>query len=162
VNNVDSNWDTYSSEFSSTETLRDIYVRNADLSDWRRFAELIGRLGYPLSFKGHWTGERFPKDVDELFLDDSNDELTTLRMNVSGVHVHCHFFDESEIELNLDPEEIDRPSRLASVLELMRAMASALDKDVVLTPESCPDDWFFRRRPGSGEAEFRPTGGVFD
>jgi hypothetical protein len=157
---VEAKWKAYEPEFTWDGSLRDIYVREMDRARWTRFAEIVKALEYPFSFQGRLAGSRFPQNIDELFTDDPEQESTTLVMSVDGVQVNCHFFLRSELELDLDPREVNSSSRLASLFRLMQTIADALDRLVVLTPENAPASWIFRCKPGSVDVEHMPRIGA--
>lgn len=89
-----------------------------------------------------------------------NDESeSTLLIEVSGVQVNCHFFDATEIELDLNPADVREPSALDGIFTFMKGLAKSVDKDVRLTPENMREIAIFRCRPGEDVIEHSPCGG---
>jgi hypothetical protein len=76
------------------------------------------------------------------------------------VRVNCHFFTTEETEFDLDPAEVSDPAKLDGLFKFMKGLASAVVKDVVLTPESMPQIAIFRCRPGAKRIEHIPFGGL--
>lgn len=74
--------------------------------------------------------------------------------------MNCHFFAVEQIEFDLDPAEVSDPSRLEGLFAFMKGLASAVGKDVLLTPENVPSIVIFRCRPGATHVEHVPFGGL--
>ncbi len=147
-------WAAYAPEFAADGTLRDLYVGDTDLGDWFGVARFLNSAGYTLRFTGGWEGDAFPANVGRLFTGDPTVERTDLTVDVAGVRVVCHFFCVEHVELDLDPAEVVDATRLAAIFELMRGLAGATGKDVLLTPENLPERPIFRVRAGVEGAEY--------
>jgi hypothetical protein len=139
-------WDTFKAEFYRDGSLRDIYVFATGPEDWRRLAEHVA-VNYPFRFSGAWWGQSFPESLSSLFSSGPESVLTTLSIDVGSLILNCHFFAEDEIELDLDPAEVDTPAKLEVLFGFMRSLARALEKEVFLTPENMREIRIFRTSP---------------
>jgi hypothetical protein len=151
-------WKAFEAEFFQDGSLRDIYVLDTQLQDWRAAAEFINRQ-YKFEFTGPWQEANFPRDLKRLFATSQESGMTSLFLDVSGVRVTSHFFTIYEIEFDIDPAEVTDPFKLDRLFAFMKGLASAVGKDVILTPENMPDIAIFRCRPGADQIEHIPFGG---
>lgn len=151
-------WETFKAEFYRDGSLRDILVSGTNLKDWNRMAEHIAGK-YRFRFSGGWSNSVFPDNLAALFPAGPDSSLTLLSIDVSGVVLNCHFFTEEEIELDLNPADIDQPSKLQDLFDFMSDIARVLNKDVVMTPEGMPEIPIFRVSPQLKDVEHTPFGG---
>jgi len=158
MNQATQQWTVFEAEFYRDGSLRDIYVLDTQLQDWAAAANFIARR-YRFEFTGAWQEASFPSDIERLFPTDPESPLTTLSLDVSGVRVNGHFFTAHEIEFDLDPAEVSDPSRLDGLFAFMKGLASAVGKDVLLTPENMREIAIFRFRSGADQIEHVPFGG---
>jgi hypothetical protein len=133
---------------------RDIYIRNTDIDDWQKLADFLRFSHYELEFCVDDREEPLPEDMHQVF-DDKGELTSYLSVDVDGVAVNCHFFDESEIEMDLDPRDVDGASRMESLLEFITQVGRLLDKEVVLTPENLHHHALLRYDPRTNRLERR-------
>jgi len=55
------------------------------------------------------------------------------------MQLNCHFFQNDDIELDLDPREVTGQAQLDALLEFMRDIGRTTSASVVLTPKMCPN-----------------------
>lgn len=115
-------------------SLRDVYVLGTDERDWELFVELVRGLPHEYSFDGQATS--LPS-VKELFA--RRDVAHLLRIPVGNAHAHCHFFVIDELELDLDPREIQDAASHDLVLGFLAGLADLLAKPLLLAPENGPE-----------------------
>jgi hypothetical protein len=115
-------------------SLRDMYVFSMSMGDWRKFLSFTSPLRTAYSFDGE---ERSLPSADHLFLERGGSHL--LAIQVGSAAVNCHFFVDSELELDIDPKEVSSASQHDQLLEFAEQIASALQKPIVLTPENTPE-----------------------
>jgi len=78
------------------------------------------------------------------------------------VQANCHFFTVEEIEFDIDTREVKGQQELNALLEFMRCLAHATDKEAVLTAENMPEIVILRVRPGRTPIEYQEFGGWHD
>jgi hypothetical protein len=112
-------------------SLRDIYIHKVDLVDWNKLLELSSRFTCSYTFDG--VTSALP-EVESIFSNRDGSHL--LRLNLGTVTANCHFFVVSEIELDLDPREVQSLKAHSEVLSFIESLAYAVGKPVLLTPEN--------------------------
>ena len=115
-------------------SLRDIYVFDTTLADWERLINFI-RDKFPIiSFTLDSVQAKMPANASEIFAFRAS-QNPSCNFMVNGISVAFHFFCEEEIEMDIVPNDIDRPERLAILLNFIAGLGDCLNKPVVLTPE---------------------------
>ena len=61
-----------------------------------------------------------------------------LEIQVGRVALNCHFFAEAQIELDLDPREVQGDADLRELLAFITCLSATLRGPVVFTPENMP------------------------
>jgi hypothetical protein len=122
-------------DFEADGSLRDIYVLDASLEDWRPVLGLLEQGPYEARLVrtgSQGMAQPLPRDPGSLF---TGEQQYLLRFTVGGVQLACHFFTPDEVEFDFLPNGVSE----ASVRELLRFMARVGDltgKRVVMTPEN--------------------------
>jgi hypothetical protein len=138
-------WELHKSVFEpDCGTLRDIYVKDTKLQDWKTALELI-LGGYPgaqlLRFRDGESSEApIPSDLDSLF---HGDDGWSLLFTIAELELFCHFFDPSEIEFSFPPKRATETS-LRPLLAFIVAIGDAIGRDVIVTPENGQQAPYFR------------------
>jgi hypothetical protein len=129
--------------------LRDIYVTDTNLEDWRRFIALA--TTFPCTYK------RDGRAVQRLRLEDalSDQHDSLMRIEVGKARLHCHFFAAEEIEIDIDPREIASATEHDGVMAFVESLGQALGKPVVLTPENDPETPIVSYQPSDSTWRWR-------
>lgn len=130
-------WGLVQGEMEPDGSLRDIYILESSLTDWKYF---LSSLKAELKEIGFRINEE-EINVDDLNLDDhfsGNHEwmLPTLRVVKDNVQLNCHFFTDIEMEFDFDPKEITGIGKMNVILEFMKRLSHSVGKDSILTPEN--------------------------
>jgi hypothetical protein len=64
-----------------------------------------------------------------------NDKSLSLEVLLGGFTINCHFFDDSQVQFNLLPEDVDSLEKAETVFGFMKELSLLLHKEVLLTPE---------------------------
>ena len=130
-------WADVAEAFEPDGALRDIYVLGTTRREWRLLLDaLVG---------GPWPAELLvqgapPKDaIEALRALDDPDTSSSLRLDVGGALINCHFFHDDDIEFDLSPAEFGE----ANFEELCRFLAflgSVTGLDARVTEENHPQD----------------------
>ena len=126
-------------------SLRDVYVLYASARDWTTFLAFARRFRFAYS---HYGEPRTVPTAAQLFSDRDRSHLLTI--NLGLVTVNCHFFVESEIELDIDPKEIKGQNEHDQVLDFIEGLANAVAKPVLLTPENGSNIPYLSYEPANG------------
>lgn len=115
----------------------DIYILNTDRADWNRFLRSLLNSKYPIAF---WIDGEIAKPITTIqeALNIGNYANPLMHIDVFRVHVACHFFTDKEIELDIDPREVNSQQDLDRVVDFMMFLGNCLQKKVILTPENSP------------------------
>ena len=126
-------------------SLRDLYVLHTSASHWEAFLEFAAQFPCVYSHDGE---TRTRPTVEQLFSDRDGSHL--LGISIGSATVNCHFFVETEIELDLEPKEIEGSNKHDQVLRFMEGLARAVSKPVLLTPENGSNVPYLSYEPASG------------
>ena len=124
-------------------SLRDLYVLHTSESNWDAFLDFAAQFLCTYSYNGE---ARSRPTIGQLLKDRDGSHLMSIVLGAATAT--CHFFVESEIELDIDPKEIEGPSEHDQVLRFMEGLATAVGKPVLLTPENGPDIPYLSCEPG--------------
>ena len=144
------NWSACSASFVQDGSLRDIYVRGTTINDWERFYRFLIEKKLPLSYlRSDDRTAEFPSSIAKIMEDRRCGH--TLSIDLSGILLNTHFFNDREIELDLDPRDVNSEDRFKSLVNFMGEIGRLLRKEVVLTSENAPEAVILRiedrRRP---------------
>ena len=152
-------WDEVADEFAWEGSWRDICVRHATIADWRSVWGLLNGADFDTNYSVGGACAALPRSVDELFGSCRADgALMTIRL--CEVSLNCHFFDQLEVEFDLDPREVTSQRQLDAVVAFMKALARATNKVAMMTPENMHEMTFLQVTP-TGTAEYHSTNGFF-
>jgi hypothetical protein len=130
-------WPRQAPQFARDGTLRDIYVANATLEDWKVVAPMLERTyGARVQRRGAAMPMPMPTDLESMFrgtLDGS--DAYDVRLTVGGVVVACHVFSPTQIEFSFEPHDVTETS-LRCLLSFMLDIGEATGKSVAMTLES--------------------------
>ena len=130
-------------------TLRDVYVVQASAGELDRFLDYVRPLIGPDSYKVGGEPQALPSSYAEAFAGGS--EIgRTLSIPVGGAVVNCHFFDDSELELDFVPDEYCDESAWREMDSFLQGLADAMGRRVLVTDENSPASVLFYYEPGVG------------
>ena len=128
-------WTRCSHEFMPDGSLRDIYVRGTTIQEWEQFYQFLIKKGFMLTYsRSDRSVALLPHQAIDIFKDKNC--VHTLTINLHGLLLNCHFFTEHELELDLDPKDINSRARLELILGFMQEIGRLLQKEVIMTPEN--------------------------
>lgn len=154
-------WDTVRGEFVFDGSWRDIVVFGTDLNDWQRMLDAIRSGGYEVAYYRADKPSDLPAKASDAFpLPGESDRR--LSVWFAEVLANCHFFQDNEIEFDVDPREVKGQRELDALFEFMRCLAQAVNKSVLLTAENMPEIVVFRVRPGALPIEYQEFGGFHE
>lgn len=142
-------WAEIKTAFDWDGSWRDLYVFDTDARDWRRLLEYVKERGYSLRFE-QGVVQPLPSDPSGLFVGES-ESMSLLMIDIGGVALCAHFFAREEIELDLDPREVQSMTKAEALFDFMRGLGQALGKAVRLTPENQSDYVLFVYDPAADE-----------
>lgn len=148
------NWSLYQKEFQVTNgSLRDIYVHDTTIGDWRSAWAWLRAKGYPLYYSVDGQARQLPEDP-QAALSLRKTAATLLSIHIAGVQVNCHFFGIDDLEMDIDPKQVSSEETLEALFNFLLGLASVLDKRVDLTHEGDPDCVIFVALPGTDSVSY--------
>lgn len=131
----DVNWDELSCDFAYDGSLRDIYVLDTAISDWQKILEAVRRIKLSPVYTVDGIAMELPTSVKEIF--DARECATPLlKLYISRVCFHCHFYCEKEVEFDFRTDDVNGPEGLQVVLNFMYLLGKETLREVVVTPEN--------------------------
>ena len=132
-------WSEIKKEFRADGSLRDIYVEEIDPALWEIFIEGVRLSVYRYEFTHGGVSVEFPNDFTEIKrLQETNPTTLAIWLN-SKIQVNCHFFVETEIELDISPRDIVGEHEYQILVVFIEWTSSILKERVILTHENTQD-----------------------
>jgi len=132
-------WQEIKSEFHRDGTLRDIYISDCNSDLWNSFLKLILNSEYMTKFKHGKTQISLPLSFAEIKSLQKKEPTTLFIFLDKNIQINCHFFIESEIELNVSPQEIRSEDEYNQLVSFLSWLSSSLHREVCLTHEGSPN-----------------------
>jgi hypothetical protein len=123
---------------------RDVHLQGTSLTDWRVLSGLVEE--FPHSYQRDGIEHPLP-DASIVFADRDHSHLLGIRL--SNVIVNCHYFVLSEIELDVDPEDVVGPTVHDAVLSFVERLAIATNKPARITDENAQGSIYVQFDPVS-------------
>lgn len=146
-------WQVQRADFEADGSLRDIYVLDTSLEDWRRVLRFLrqgpyaARLVHP---EDQDAVRPMPQDLSLLF---GEDRTYLLHFSIGGVLLACHFFTPEEVEFDFVPNGLSEES-LRELLRFMARLGDVTRKRVVMTPENARELPIYAYDPITGRMEW--------
>jgi hypothetical protein len=152
-------WDDVKDEFAWDGSWRDICIPNTSMGDWQIVLDTLRNAKFTTKYTVSGEPAEIPQTAAEAFpLPGEMNHLLAVETN--RVVLCCHFFDEHEVEFDLDPREVVSQAELDGLVAFMSRLACATGKPAFMTPENM-HEVFFIRVDASGGVEYISSGGFF-
>lgn len=119
-------------------SLRDIYVLKTNRTDWKIWVDYVNK-----NYRIDWFNGKTEKDENQIefsvieeFWSGDHDLFLPARVFIDKIQINAHFFDETEMENDIDPREFNTIEDHNKLIKYMSALSTLLDKEVILTPEN--------------------------
>ena len=136
------NWNNIEWIFEKDGALRDIYVQNATISDWKNVVDLLNSE-YKLTFgtyEDNLTDKIDFSYVETMFADETGElETKSATIDLSGIVVKCFFFLKNQIEFDINPTEVKTESEFNKITDFMKSISAKLEKQITLCGENQPE-----------------------
>ncbi|TVZ51673.1 hypothetical protein [Dokdonia sp. Hel_I_53] len=136
------NWKDIEWIFEKDGALRDIYVQNTTISDWKKVVDLLNS-DYKLTFGIYEDNLADKIDfgyVKKMFADETGElETKSATIDLDGIVVKCYFFLIDQIEFDINPSEIQSELELKKVTDFMKTISAELGKQITLCGENQPE-----------------------
>ncbi len=120
----------------------DIYIHATSANDWEKWTQYVNQ-----NFKIDWYNGKTERDetnidfsVIQEYWDGNHDLCSTAKVYIDdNIQVNAHFFDDAEIENDIDPREFKSIDDHNKLIEFLKGLSKKLEKEVTVTPENCPE-----------------------
>ncbi|MCB9305262.1 MAG: hypothetical protein H6565_01565 [Lewinellaceae bacterium] len=130
------NWQDIKWIFEPDGALRDIYVQEVSLNDWKKIIDLINK-GYKVNYSG--TNQINKSYVVEYLTDETGEiESKSASIFLGEIRLNCHFFLEDQIEFDVDPKEVNSLEDFELIENFMVDVSKSIDNQITLTDENNP------------------------
>lgn len=119
----------------------DIYVQNTTQEDWSKWVAYVND-NYKLSFYNGQTETHEPKISFSTVTDywsGKTDLCNDVTIELDKIIVKCYFFDDLEIENDIDTGDIKSIDDHYKLLSYLTDISKLLSKTVIVTPENTPE-----------------------
>jgi len=120
---------------------RDIYVKESSVDDWEKWIDWVNK-----NYRIDWHNGKTEKDEPQIDFNvikecwnGNQDLISTAKVFIDNIQVNAHFFDDSEIENDIDPREFTSIQDHNKLLEYLKKVSAICAKPVFVTPENCPE-----------------------
>ena len=132
-------WTQFKKEFEVDGSLRDVYIEDINLAKWDQFLDFIKLSKYEIAFRHGGNLQSLPDTFSSIKnLQDAEPTILSIKLNANFC-LNCHFFIETEIELDLSPRDVSSEADFEVLLEFLEKLSSSLASRVALTPEDTPE-----------------------
>ena len=120
---------------------RDIYIHETNHQDWGKWIDFVNS-----NFKIDWYNGKTESDDNKIdfeviqeYWNGKHDYCSTAKVYIDKIQINAHFFDDTEIENDIDPREFNSIDDHNRLIDFMTKLSKSLNKSVYLTPENCPE-----------------------
>lgn len=122
-------------------SLRDIYILDTLIVDWDNLINFIESGNWLIEFiRNNDIYSKIPYTAQQIFQFRASGDYIHLSISIRGVKVNCYFFEENQIELDIDPKEVQSLESGQQIIDFVCKLSKVLHKESSLTPENCPED----------------------
>jgi hypothetical protein len=119
----------------------DVYVKDTTREDWKIWIDYVNST-YEVSFyngKADRKEDKISFDGICDYWDGTSDLMSDAVIKVGAINIKCHFFEDTEIENDFDPGEVDSIEEHNNLVRYITNISSLLKKPVFITPENIHD-----------------------
>jgi len=120
---------------------RDIYVKECTINDWSKWVELVNK-----NYRIDWYNEKTEKGENQIdfgvikeYWNGNKDLVSTAKIFIDNIQINAHFFDDTEIENDIDPSEFNSIEDHNKLVRYLKLLSATCGKSVFVTPENCPE-----------------------
>ena len=119
----------------------DIYVEGTSRDDWKIWIDYVNST-YEINFyngKANSKEDKISLDAICDYWDGTTDLMSDAIIKVGEMNIKCHFFEDTEIENDLDPGEVASIEEHNRLVRYITDISRLLEKPVFITPENVHD-----------------------
>jgi len=128
-------WHDIKPELETDGSLRDIYVEDIDSSIWNAFIAEVKRSDYKIEFSHGDAEKDLPDELNTIKGMQQTNPTTLYIWLTENIQLNCHFFVETEIELDVSPHDIQCENSYLQLVSFLKWLALVTSREVKLTHE---------------------------
>lgn len=132
-------WSEIKDEFELDGTLRDIIAENTNPEIWNIFIKKLQKSSYRLEFTHGDSTKNIPESYEQIKKLQNTDPTTLFIWLNETIQANCHFFIDSEIEIDVSPHDITNEQNFLTLAAFLKWLSKAVCTRVSLTHEASPD-----------------------
>ena len=130
------NWEDIKWIFEPDGALRDIYVQEVSIDEWKIVIKLLNE-NYKVKYGDtNQISEQYT--IDYLIDQTGKIESKSAAIYLNDIRLNCHFFLEDQIEFDIDPKEVNTIKDFELIEIFMLEISKSTDKQITLTGENNP------------------------
>lgn len=133
------NWSDFKNKICYWDgSWRDIYVLHTNHTDWGKWVDYVNKNYHIDWYNGKADRDENQIDIDVIkeFWSGNHDFCSTAKVFIDKIQINAHFFDDTEIENDIDPREFNSIEDHNKLIQYMSDISNLLDKEIILTPEN--------------------------
>jgi hypothetical protein len=132
-------WLEVKEDFEADGSLRDIYVLGICVDDWNALIKKVKHESFQFKFVHGSSEQALPGNFYKIKELQQTNPTTLCIWLDNNIQVNCHFFMETEIELDVSPREIKSSAEYKTLTSFMKWLSNTLRKPAILTHEGSQD-----------------------
>ena len=124
--------------YFSDGSLRDIFISDTTCSDWEKWVQYVNK-NHHVEWYNSKT-DKYETSIDfkiiQEFWHGIIDICPTSSIFIKEIQINVQFWGDSEIENDIDPEQINSLEDNLALITYMSEISDLLNKEVLLTPEN--------------------------
>lgn len=120
----------------------DIYVHSTSANDWKIWTNYVNQ-----NFKIDWYNGKAKRNESKIdfsviqeYWSGNHDLCSSAKIFIDdNIQVNAHFFDDSEIENDIDPREFKSIDDHNKLIQFLKGLSLEFEKEVTVTPENSPE-----------------------
>lgn len=139
---MERSWNDIKWIFEPDGSLIDIYVQDVSIDDWEKLIDLLNsRYSLRVTIPGSETVlNQIDKEHAVQYLTDKSGETKSISVmiDLNKVSLNCHFFLPDQIEMDIDPNEVNSIRDFQTIEKFMEEVSRVLNNQVTLAGENTP------------------------
>lgn len=132
--------------FYQDGSLRDVYVLTTTERELEAFFDYVRPMVEDGDFRLDGETAQLPATYIQTMM-RGQEASATLSIPVGGGVVNCHFFDDSELELDISPNDYQTEENWGALSSFLQGLADAMQREVLLTAENTQECVHIRYQP---------------
>ncbi len=122
--------------FEMDGSLRDFYILKTDKIIWDKFLDFLRDEAITLElYIDNHLSKISNLSIQKIF-EFRKKSSVLLKVIIGDIIINCFFFDEEEIEFDIDPKQFQSEDDRKMLFDFIDKMASVMNREIILTEEN--------------------------